>query len=118
MNIEEARELLDAEGYEIIGEAAGAGKTWTAEDIFGELYEKIYSHWLDCGVSRSDMEFAFMRGFEGDADRNEVLDGYSQEYGYGKDLEYAEIAYDDGIAFAECDDDEDVNMKFIEKFDT
>lgn len=114
MNLDEAKELLEENGY-ILVEDTNEDETEKI-NIFEKLYDGIYCHWLDCYASYSDLSNAFEHGMEDDIDWEDYRNYLEEEY-RGKDIEYIEIAYKDGLDFRQCETDDEINQKLMKKFD-
>ena len=115
LKVRRALNILKENGY-IVKEGAIGLTDWTPGDIFTELYNKIYKHWLDADIDFFDLQDMFQAGFENNGDWQNYRKNYANEYN-GKELDYLEIAYDDGVAFSQCKNDDEVNQKLADKFD-
>lgn len=89
---------------------------WVPEQIFSELFENIYKHWADSSVDYMDLSDAFQHGFDNNIDWQEYR-SYLEDNYEAKDLDYLEIAYEDGLDFGSCSDDTDISKKLKNKFD-
>jgi hypothetical protein len=85
-------------------------------DIFQELYDGIYCHWLDSDASCSDLAEAFYHGMEDDIDWEDYSSYLEEEYRF-KDIEYIEIAYQDGLDFSTCKSEKEIRAMLDDKLD-
>ena len=117
MNLFEAKKLLEKNGCKLIKEDADTGLTdYTPADILSKLFDGIYRHWLDADLDYSDIASAFHTGWEGTTDWQEFRSRYDEDYD-GKDLEYLEIVFDDGLKFGACKNDGEIELMLADKFD-
>ena len=105
MNLNEAKKILNKHGYQIIKEAIGL--TYTAEDIFDELWERKYNYWDDSDYN--DFRLLFINGYKNAELPNDLAIKYNAT------IKTANIVYEDGIEFAKCKTDDCVQDRLAEE---
>lgn len=105
MNLNEAKIILNKNGYQLIKEARGL--TYTAKDIFEELWDRSYKYWDDSNFN--DFRLLFMNGY------NNLKLPEDLAAKYNASIKTANIVYEDGIEFAKCKTDDCIQDKLADK---
>jgi hypothetical protein len=91
MNLAEAKQLLQKQGYRLIKETRQLNErlSYTPEEIFDELWDRSYKYWGD-DADYNNFKRAFIIGYAG------------EDY---NDDRAAKDAYEDGVKFNSCETD-------------
>lgn len=87
MNLSEAKQLLQKQGYKLIKETRQLNErlSYTPQEIFEELWDRKFKYWDDADFN--EFKRAFLAGYAGED--------------YNDDRE-AKYAYDDAVSFKSC----------------
>ena len=92
MNLNEAKQVLQKQGYKLIKETRQLNErlTYTPEEIFDELWDRKFKYWDD-SADYNEFKRAFIAGYAG------------EDY---NDDRAAKDAYEDGVSFKSCNTDD------------
>lgn len=105
MNLNEAKIILNKNGYQLIKEARDL--TYTPKDIFDELWDRKYKYWDDSEYQ--DFCLLFINGYK----NLELPEDLAAKYNIG--IKTANIVYEDGEEFAKCTTDDCIQDKLAEE---
>lgn len=107
MNLNEAKIILNKNGYQLIKETRDL--TYTPKDIFDELWDRKYIYWDNSDYQ--DFSLLFINGYK----NLELPEDLATKYITTNGIKTANIVYEDGIEFAKCTTDDCIQDKLAEE---